>query len=53
MSKYQGFEHNVYQEREVGHGRREIRHYTNLSNIKTLVDSENKWADLMSIGKVG
>lgn len=52
LSKYQGFEHNVYQEREVGHGRKEIRHYTTLSNIKTLVDSEDRWADLTTVGRV-
>jgi predicted transposase YbfD/YdcC len=52
LIKYQGFEHNVYQSREVGHGRREIRHYTTLSDIKTLVDSEDKWAGLMTVGRV-
>ncbi|MBD2359588.1 ISAs1 family transposase [Tolypothrix sp. FACHB-123] len=52
LTKYQGFEHDTYREREVGHGRREIRHYTTLSNIKTLVDSEDRWADLMTVCRV-
>jgi predicted transposase YbfD/YdcC len=52
LSKYQGFEHNVHRGREVGHGRREIRNYTTLNNIKAWVDSEYKWPDLMTVGKV-
>ncbi len=52
LSKYQGFEHDVHREREIGHGRSEIRHYTTLSNIKKLVDPEDKWTGLISVGKV-
>lgn len=34
LSKYQGFIHSGYRERSAGHGRKEIRYYSVLSNIK-------------------
>lgn len=52
LSRYQGFTHSDYREQGIGHGRREIRYYANIRNIKELVDPEDKWVSLMSVGKV-
>jgi hypothetical protein len=52
LSRYQGFTYSEYRQRELEHGRREIRHYTTLSNIKELVDPEDKWAAFISVGRV-
>ncbi len=52
LSRYQGSTHSDYREQGIGHGRREIRYYATLSNIKELVDPEDKWVSLMSVGKV-
>lgn len=52
LSRYQGFIHSDYREGSICHARKEIRNYTTLSNLKNLVDPEDKWADLMSVGRV-
>jgi len=52
-NKYYGFTHTAYStKKESNHGRLEIRHHLMLSNIKELVDPENKWENLQSIGMI-
>ena len=41
-----------YSTRELGHGREEIRNYLMLSDISNLIDPDNKWNKLNSIGMV-
>lgn len=52
-NKYSGFTHTAYStKKESNHGRSEIRHHLMLSDIKELVDPENKWENLQSIGMI-
>ncbi len=52
MSKFKGFKHDEYHLSEENHGRKEIRHYTVLNNIKNIIDPNDEWMKLYSIGKV-
>jgi len=50
---FYGFTHTAYStKKESNHGRSEIRHYLMLSEIKELIDPENKWEKLHSIGLI-
>ena len=48
-----GFTHTAYStKKENNHGRSEIRHHLMLSDIKELIDPENPWEKLHSIGLI-
>jgi predicted transposase YbfD/YdcC len=50
---FSGFTHTAYSTRkESNHGRSEIRHHLMLSDIKELIDSDNQWEKLHSIGMI-
>ncbi len=51
-TKFQGFEHSEIRVDGKGHGRQEIRQYVMLSNIQSLIDSDDKWSNLHSVGMV-
>jgi predicted transposase YbfD/YdcC len=51
-SKYEGFEYSTLRGSETFHGRRETRHAVILSNIKEVIDPENKWDNLYSVGMI-
>lgn len=46
------FELSSYNTEELGHGREEIRKYSMLTNVNKLVDPEEKWKNLASVGMV-
>ena len=46
------FELSSYNTEEFGHGREEIRKYSMLTNVNQLVDPEEKWKNLASVGMV-
>ena len=52
IAKFQGFEYSEYKLIEEHHGRQETRYYTVINNIKDVIDPENEWDGLYSIGKV-
>jgi predicted transposase YbfD/YdcC len=41
-----------YSTKEANHGREEIRNYLMISNISSIIDPENKWLNLKSVGMV-
>ena len=43
---------NHYSTRDLAHGREEIRNYLMLSDISNIIDADNKWNKLNSIGMV-
>jgi len=49
---FEGFQHSTYKTEDSLHGRDETRHYLMLSNINQLIDTEQKWSKLNSIGMV-
>lgn len=49
---FQGFEYSEFRQDESGHGRQEIRQCVMLSNIQDLIDPENKWSNLTSVGMI-
>lgn len=50
---FSGFTHTVYStKKENNHGRSEIRHHLMLSEIKELIDPDNQWEKLQSIGRI-
>jgi predicted transposase YbfD/YdcC len=50
---FSGFTHTVYSpKQENNHGRSEIRHHLMLSDIKELIDPDNQWEKLDSIGMI-
>ncbi len=51
-SKYEGFEYSTVRTSESVHGRSETTHAIILSNIKELIDPENKWENLYSVGMI-
>jgi predicted transposase YbfD/YdcC len=51
-SKFQGFEHDELRLTEQGHGRNETRFCTILNNVHDLIDSEDKWDKLTSVGMI-
>lgn len=51
-SKYEGFEYSTNRVSGTGHGRSETRHATILSDIKELIDPDDKWEHLYSIGMI-
>ena len=51
-NQFQGFEHSEIRVDEKGHGRQEIRHCLMLSNIQPLIDPEEKWSNLHSVGMI-
>lgn len=52
LSKFQGYQHTEYRLVEESHGRRVTRYYNVLNNVQHLLDLNNEWANLYSIGKV-
>ncbi|MBD2777073.1 ISAs1 family transposase [Iningainema sp. BLCCT55] len=48
-NRFEGFEYTEFRQDESGHGRHEIRQCVMLSNIKDLIDPENKWSKLTSV----
>lgn len=52
MSKFQGLTYSEYRLVEDGHGRKEIRYYSVLNNIKDAIAPDSEWMKLYSIGKV-
>lgn len=52
ISKFQGYQHTEYRLVNESHGRRVIRYYNVLNNVQHLLDLNNEWANLYSIGKV-
>ncbi|HEY9300265.1 MAG TPA: ISAs1 family transposase [Phormidium sp.] len=51
-SQFYGWTVGSYGEREVSHGREEIRHYLMLSEIREQVDPLHQWSNLNSVGLV-
>ncbi len=51
-NKYEGFEYSKLRASERFHGRNETRYAIILSNIKELIDPENKWDNLYSVGMI-
>ncbi|GAA6618972.1 ISAs1 family transposase [Scytonema sp. NUACC26] len=51
-NQFQGFDKSEFRQDELGHGRQEIRQCVVLSNIQDLIDPENKWSSLTSIGMI-
>ena len=50
---FSGFTHTAYStNKESNHGRSEIRHHLMLSDIKELIDPDNEWEKLHSIGLI-
>jgi len=50
---FSGFTHRAYStKKENNHGRSEIRHHLMLSEIKELIDPDNQWEKLQSIGLI-
>ena len=50
---FSGFTHTAYStKKENNHGRSEIRHHLMLSDIKDLIDPDNQWENLHSIGLI-
>ena len=50
---FSGFTHTAYStNKESNHGRSEIRHHLMLSDIKELIDPDNQWEKLHSIGLI-
>jgi len=50
---FSGFTHTAYSpKKENNHGRSEIRHHLMLSEIKELIDPDNQWEKLHSIGLI-
>jgi predicted transposase YbfD/YdcC len=50
---FSGFTHTAYStKKESNHGRSEIRHHVMLSDIKELIDPDNQWEKLHSIGMI-
>lgn len=50
---FSGFTHTVYSpKQENNHGRSEIRHHLMLNDIKELIDPDNQWEKLDSIGMI-
>jgi len=50
---FSGFTHTAYlTNKESNHGRSEIRHHLMLSDIKEVIDPENHWEKLHSIGLI-
>ncbi|MEG5136926.1 MULTISPECIES: ISAs1 family transposase [unclassified Microcoleus] len=50
---FSGFKHTAYStKKESNHGRSEIRHHLILSDIKELIDPENQWEKLHSVGMI-
>lgn len=50
---FSGFTHTAYSTKtESNHGRSEIRHHLMLSDIKELIDPDNQWEKLHSIGMI-
>ncbi len=50
---FSGFTHTAYStKKENNHGRSEIRHHLMLSEIKELIDPDNQWEKLQSIGLI-
>ena len=50
---FSGFTHTAYStKKENNHGRSEIRHHLMLSEIKELIDPDNQWEKLQSIGRI-
>lgn len=52
INKYEGFEYSTVRASESVHGRSETRHVIILSNIKELIDPDNKWDNLYSVGMI-
>ncbi len=51
--EFSGFTHTAYStQKENNHGRSEIRHHLMLSDIQELIDPDNKWEKLHSIGLI-
>lgn len=51
--KFSGFTHTAYStKKETNHGRSEIRYHLMLSDIKDLIDPDNQWEKLNSIGMI-
>lgn len=50
---FSGFTHTTYStNKESNHGRSEIRHHVMLSDIKELIDPDDRWEKLNSIGMI-
>ena len=50
---FSGFTHTAYStKKETNHGRSEIRYHLILSDIKDLIDPDNQWEKLHSIGMI-
>ncbi len=52
ISKYKEYKHTEYRFVDESHGRTVTRYYSVLNNVGHLVDPNNEWANLNSIGKV-
>lgn len=50
--EFQGFNKSEYHTNEINHDREEIRHYLMLTDIAERIDSNQKWANLKSVGMV-
>ena len=51
-NRFQGFDYSEFRKDESGHGRQEIRQCVMLSNIQYLIDTEDKWSNLLSVGMI-
>ena len=49
---FQGENHETYTTEDIGHGRKEIRHYAMISEIKSQLDPNTDWVKLNSVGMV-
>jgi predicted transposase YbfD/YdcC len=50
--RFEGFKASSHNTREFNRGREEIRNYLIISDVKSLINSSEKWANLESIGLV-
>lgn len=49
---FEGFKHSEFHTKQDEHGREEIRHYLMLSEIEEIINPDNKWLNLQSVGMV-
>ena len=52
QKRFEGFNASTYSTKEFSHGREEIRNYVTLDKVAFLVDPNQKWENLYSIGMV-
>ena len=52
QKRFEGFNASTYSTKEFSHGREEIRNYVTLDKVAELVDPNQKWENLQSIGMV-